>query len=333
MGLGKTLQTIVILASAKQDRRSKMVGKSSDPVNLPSLVVCPPTLTGHWVHEISQYVDNLKAVHYTGDKSERSRILSRIAEIDVLVMSYDVARNDVEILVAQQWLFLVLDEGHVIKNAKTKLSQALRRLQAQHRLILSGTPVQNHVMELWSLFDFLMPGFLGTERVFQEKFGKPILASRNAKTSKEQEAGKAVLTKNQRRANTIEGTLALEALHKQILPFLLRRMKDDVLDDLPPKIIQDYECEMSPLQKAMYELAANGASDQTDDKPSSHVFQSLQYLRKLVNHPLLVLNPNHQVLIDKFAQGDPKKLHELNQAPKLEALKCVKGFSDKTSFI
>lgn len=102
-------------------------------------------------------------------------------------------------------------------------SKAIKQLVAHHRLILSGTPIQNNVLELWSLFDFLMPGFLGTERQFMARYAKPILQSRDAKSSsKEQEAG----------------VLAMEALHRQVLPFLLRRVKEDVLKDLPPKITQ-----------------------------------------------------------------------------------------------
>jgi TATA-binding protein-associated factor len=132
-----------------------------------------------------------------------------------------------------QFNYAVLDEGHIIKNAKTKITQSVKRIRAHHRLILSGTPIQNNVLELWSLFDFLMPGFLGDEKQFNDLYSKPILSSRDAKaSSKEQEAGE----------------LALEALHRQVLPFVLRRVKEDVLHDLPPKIIQDYHCELSPLQ-------------------------------------------------------------------------------------
>jgi TATA-binding protein-associated factor len=182
---------------------------------------------------------------------------------------------------------------------------------------------QNNVLELWSLFDFLMPGFLGTERQFNERFGKPILASRDSKTSsKEQEAG----------------ALALEALHKQVLPFLLRRLKEDVLSDLPPKIIQDYYCELSYVQKQLYEdfarsqtsdmlrsALSKGSSEYLDDdnKSRTHIFQALQYLRKLCNHPLLVFDSKHPRYdqIMQQVRKDGQSLHDLTYAPKLQALK------------
>ena len=106
--------------------------------------------------------------------------------------SYDVVRNDIDFFGKKKWNYCILDEGHVIKNSKTKLFKAMKQLQVNHRVILSGTPIQNNVLELWSLFDFLMPGYLGTERQFQARYGKPILQSRDAKSSsKEQEAGES----------------------------------------------------------------------------------------------------------------------------------------------
>ncbi|XP_028126381.1 TATA-binding protein-associated factor BTAF1-like isoform X4 [Camellia sinensis] len=119
-------------------------------------------------------------------------------------------------------------------------------LKAQHRLVLSGTPIQNNVLDLWSLFDFLMPGFLGTERQFQATYGKPLLAARDSKCStKDAEAG----------------ALAMEALHKQVMPFLLRRTKDEVLSNLPEKIIQDRYCDLSPVQLKLYErFSGSGTS-------------------------------------------------------------------------
>ncbi|CAG8585522.1 5915_t:CDS:10, partial [Racocetra fulgida] len=201
-----------------------------------------------------------------------------IPNYDVVIMSYDIVRNDIDDLASIHWNYCILDEGHVIKNGKTKITKAVKSVKANHRLILSGTPIQNNVLELWSLFDFLMPGFLGTEKQFNERFGKPILASRDSKSSsREQEAG----------------ALALEALHKQVLPFLLRRLKEDVLSDLPPKIIQDYYCELSDLQKQLYEQFAKSQAKSkveieleteiTEDegekkKTHTHIFQALQYL-------------------------------------------------------
>lgn len=117
-------------------------------------------------------------------------MFSKLQSYDVVITSYEVVRNDIANLEGVRWLYCILDEGHVIKNAKTKLTKAVKNIQAQHRLILSGTPIQNNVLELWSLFDFLMPGFLGTEAFFNERFGKPILANRDGK-SKNGEAGTA----------------------------------------------------------------------------------------------------------------------------------------------
>ncbi|RIB21561.1 hypothetical protein C2G38_2134285 [Gigaspora rosea] len=324
MGLGKTLQSICILASDHNVRATKYnATKSPDSVHCPSLVVCPPTLTGHWYHEILNYTDTLKPLLYSGNPKDRDRLRPKIPNYDVVIMSYDIVRNDIDDLASIHWNYCILDEGHVIKNGKTKITKAVKSVKANHRLILSGTPIQNNVLELWSLFDFLMPGFLGTEKQFNERFGKPILASRDSKSSsKEQEAG----------------ALALEALHKQVLPFLLRRLKEDVLSDLPPKIIQDYYCELSDLQKQLYEqfaksqakskveieLGTDVAEDEGEKKKThTHIFQALQYLRKLCNHPLLVVNnkhPQYRTVMDRL-KATKTSLHDLENAPKLLALK------------
>uniref|UniRef100_A0A7N6BX60 BTAF1 RNA polymerase II, B-TFIID transcription factor-associated n=1 Tax=Anabas testudineus TaxID=64144 RepID=A0A7N6BX60_ANATE len=297
MGLGKTLQSICILAGDHYLRVQEYAKtKAADCSPLPSLVVCPPTLTGHWVDEVSKFCtkEYLNPLHYTGPPTERMRLQHQVKKHNLIVASYDVVRNDIDFFRNIKFNYCILDEGHVIKNGKTKLSKAIKQLAANFRVILSGTPIQNNVLELWSLFDFLMPGFLGTERQFAARYGKPILASRDAKSSsREQEAG----------------VLAMEALHRQVLPFLLRRMKEDVLQDLPPKIIQDYYCNLSPLQVQLYEDFAKSrakasvedsistASTEEEEKPklkaTGHVFQALQYLRKLCNHPSLVLTSQH----------------------------------------
>jgi TATA-binding protein-associated factor len=189
MGLGKTLQSICILASKHFERAQRYAAtQSPDAVHLPSLIICPPTLTGHWYYEIQKYAENVKPVLYTGSARERARLLQQLDSYDVIITSYEVVRNDVTVLGSINWLYCVLDEGHVIKNAKTKLTKSVKCIRAQHRLILSGTPIQNNVLELWSLFDFLMPGFLGSESSFNERFSKPILSNRDGK-AKNGEAG------------------------------------------------------------------------------------------------------------------------------------------------
>ncbi|MPC08117.1 TATA-binding protein-associated factor 172 [Portunus trituberculatus] len=333
MGLGKTLQSICILASdhyTKEKARleaSEGVGGSDLPP-IQSLVVCPPTLTGHWVYEVQKFVDSkyLNPLHYTGPPVERYRLRKFISDHNLVVASYEIVRNDIDFFSLIKWNYVILDEGHVIKNSKTKSCRAIKQLTAQHRLILSGTPIQNNVLELWSLFDFLMPGFLGSERQFMACYSRPILLARDPKSSsRDQEAG----------------VLAMEALHRQTLPFLLRRVKEDVLSDLPPKITQDYYCELSPLQEELYEDFARTQASQSisdtlrsssrsweDTNPSSkpqhtHIFQALQYLRKVCNHPKLVLkarHPEYERITAKLKSCN-SSLSDISHAAKLPALK------------
>ncbi|XP_022646196.1 TATA-binding protein-associated factor 172-like isoform X2 [Varroa destructor] len=337
MGLGKTLQSICMLAE-DHDRRQQQYKINKHDLSfapLPSLVICPPTLTGHWVYEIDKFVSakHLDPLHYTGPPPERQRLQAQFTLRQerhrchnlVVVASYDLVRNDIDFFSAIRWNYVILDEGHVIKNNKTKLSKAVKQLRASHRLILSGTPIQNNVTELWNLFDFLMPGFLGSEKLFSVKYAKPILASREAKaSSKEHE----------------QGILAMEALHRQVLPFVLRRTKEDVLADLPPKIIQDYYCELSPLQHRLYEdfsksransemveainrQAAESSAGAGGAQTNHHVFQALHYLRKVCNHPKLALSQNHPEYdaIVKQLREDKLSLSDISVSCKLLALR------------
>ncbi|EWC44054.1 hypothetical protein DRE_01406 [Drechslerella stenobrocha 248] len=316
MGLGKTLQTICIVASDHHLRAEEHAeSKSPETRAIPSLIICPSTLSGHWQQEIKQYAPFLTSLVYVGNPSERQELRHLLGTTDIVITSYDICRNDLEHVMKHDWNYCVLDEGHIIKNSKAKLSQAVKKIRANHRLILSGTPIQNNVLELWSLFDFLMPGFLGTEKVFMDRFAKPIANSRNSKSSsKEQEAG----------------ALAIEALHKQVLPFVLRRLKEEVLDDLPPKIIQNYYCDLSELQKQLYQefskkqgksLPASGSGSGKEAK--QHIFQALQYMRKLCNSPALILNEKHPkyASIQKQLAQDNTSIRDAVHAPKLSALR------------
>ena len=332
MGLGKTLQTICIVSSDMHTRAVKFQQtQSPDSQPIPSLIVCPTSVTGHWKHEMEKYTDNLKPLLFGGSANERRHLQPLMDRHNVFIVSYEVLRNDLSVFKNYHFNYLVLDEGHIIKNPKTKTTQAVKSIKANHRLILSGTPIQNNVLELWSLFDFLMPGFLGTEKQFSERYSKPILAMKNLGGHS---VGKGKGKKKQVNSNKVQeaGTLALEALHRQVLPFLLRRMKEDVLHDLPPKIIQDYYCDMSTVQRHLYEEFAREQlatiESEMDDTGApkgrhvgGHIFQALQYMRKLCNHPCLVVDPTSQ----QFQQIQPllkgRSLDDASHAPKLLALR------------
>ncbi|PGH20438.1 hypothetical protein AJ80_03584 [Polytolypa hystricis UAMH7299] len=316
MGLGKTLQTLCIVASDHHMRNEEYARtKAPDARPLPSLIICPPSLSGHWQQEIKQYAPFLASVAYVGPPAERAKLRDNIASADIVITSYDICRNDNDIFTTMNFNYCVLDEGHLIKNPKAKITLAVKRLASNHRLILSGTPIQNNVLELWSLFDFLMPGFLGTEKVFLDRFAKPIAASRFSKSSsKEQEAG----------------ALAIEALHKQVLPFLLRRLKEEVLDDLPPKILQNYYCDPSDLQRKLFDnfskkeqkdLANKIGS--TDKESKEHIFQALQYMRRLCNSPALVVKEGHKQYneVQKYLSNHNSNIRDISHAPKLTALR------------
>ncbi|GAV57483.1 SNF2_N domain-containing protein/Helicase_C domain-containing protein/DUF3535 domain-containing protein [Cephalotus follicularis] len=332
MGLGKTLQASAIVASDIAERRS-----SDNPEDIqPSLIVCPSTLVGHWAFEIEKFIDAtlISTLQYVGSAQDRVSLRENFNKHNVIITSYDTVRKDIDYLGQCLWNYCILDEGHIIKNSKSKITAAVKQLKAQHRLILSGTPIQNNVMDLWSLFDFLMPGFLGTEKQFQATYGKPLVAARDAKCSaKDAEAG----------------ALAMEALHKQVMPFLLRRTKDEVLSDLPEKIIQDRYCDLSTVQLKLYEQFSGSHARQeissivklgeSGDKvegnnaspnASSHVFQALQYLLKLCSHPLLVVGEKMPgSLASHLSESFPEnssiisELHKLHHSPKLVALQEI----------
>lgn len=377
MGLGKTLQATTIMAASAAERQATAAaaaqqanglqqpdqqqaaaaGSEAAAGLLPSLVVCPSTLVGHWAHEINKYVDEavLQPLAICGTPAERAAAQQQLrkagagksaaaAGYNVVIISYESLRADADWACGIMWDYVVLDEGHVIRSTKSKLAQAVKRLGAQHRLVLSGTPIQNSALELWSLFDFLMPGFLGAERDFNSRFGRVVSAARYSKKgSKEAEAG----------------TLALDALHKQVMPFILRRTKGQVLQDLPPKIVTDVLCRMSSIQQRLYEDFASSqalsevtstltqqqhaAADDSGSKPAAaaaegkaaqHVFSALIYLRKLCSHPLLALDwsvPAHreacQIVLGPAAAASQAAaeaaLRSIEHAPKLLALQDI----------
>jgi hypothetical protein len=198
MGLGKTVQTLAHLAMEKAQGRLRK----------PSLIVAPVSVLGNWQQEIRRFTPELKLLTLHGAK--RKDLFAGLDEADIVITGYPLLQLDSEILLAREFCFLILDEAQTIKNPRAKVSQVARALRAEHRLCLTGTPMENHLGELWSLFDFVQPGLLGEERQFQRHYRTPI-----------EKGG---------------DTNRARALSRRIAPFLLRRTKDAVAQELPPKI-------------------------------------------------------------------------------------------------
>ena len=216
MGLGKTLQTITHLlnevrSGAAQDR--------------PSLVVAPTSLMGNWRRECQRFAPELRVLVLHG--SARHELHDRIAAHDVVLTTYPLMQRDIEILAKTTWHALVLDEAQMLKNAHTLTAQAARRLQASHRLALTGTPMENHLGELWSLFDVVLPGYLGRESRFTSLFRNPIERQGDGRR--------------------------LALLRRRLAPFMLRRDKSMVATELPPKIEQLVRVQLDEGQANLYE--------------------------------------------------------------------------------
>jgi superfamily II DNA or RNA helicase len=197
MGLGKTVQTLAHLALEKEEGR----------LTKPSLIVAPVSVIGNWQREIQQFAPHLKQLTLHG--SRRKELFSSIRNVDVVITAYPLLQLDSEVLTAQEFYLIVMDEAQVIKNPRAKVSQAARALNGEHRLCLTGTPMENHLGELWSLIDFLQPGMLGDERDFQRQY-------------------RTAIEKNNDRDRAL-------SLSRRLAPFMLRRTKDAVAPELPEK--------------------------------------------------------------------------------------------------
>ncbi len=215
MGLGKTIQTLAHILLEKEE------GRLTDPV----LVIAPTTLMGNWSLEAEKFTPSLKVLILQG--ADRKRHYENISQYDLILTTYPLLSRDKQILCTQKYHLLILDEAQNIKNAKTQAHQVLRSLQAKHRLCLTGTPMENHLGELWSIFTLILPGFLGDEKQFQKLFRKPIEK---------------------------EGSLERKKiLQKRIAPFLLRRTKQEVIQELPPKTEIITTIELTEKQQELYE--------------------------------------------------------------------------------
>ncbi len=257
MGLGKTLQALALLCDSHA---------GGGP---PSLVVAPTSVVHGWAREAARFAPKLRvAVHHGA-----GRDTTALPDADVVVTSYALLRRDQALFVDQRFRHAILDEAQAIRNPSSQVSRVARALRAEHRIALTGTPIQNSLRELYSLFDFLMPGFFGSKRHFTNRWLRPIESSNDGEAS--------------------------AALRARVRPFLLRRLKADVAPELPPREVVVLECELGEAQQALYErVRATYRSsvlglveDQGLARARLHVLEALTRLRQAACDPQLLPFP------------------------------------------
>uniref|UniRef100_A0A8L8K3X7 Helicase ATP-binding domain-containing protein n=1 Tax=Heligmosomoides polygyrus TaxID=6339 RepID=A0A8L8K3X7_HELPZ len=280
MGLGKTLQTLCALALSVD------LGEWIRVFLRCSLIICPRTLVDHWCNEWRRFFPGRKPARHV----EASPVKWKSAEIVVAAYEDLKANNS-----RTAWNYVVLDEGHIMRNPKTVIWRAAKELNCTSRLILSGTPVQNSPADLWALFTWLMPGYLGDERHFRAQFLRKILKCRSHKANEK---------------DIQDGSEAIAQLHRLILPFIMRRLKSEVLRELPDKNVQDYQCQLSEEQRTIYKYIVDRCTRGISP------LHALITLRQLVDHPLLIKD----VLANLGAPDDIMRMLPTAASGKMAAL-------------
>jgi len=248
MGLGKTLQSLaIILQHATKG---------------PSLVVAPTSVSTNWLTEVARFTPTLKIKQLVGKR--RKSTIAKLGKFDLLITTYTLLQQEIELLSKVNWQTIVLDEAQAIKNAATKRSQAAMALKGAFKLITTGTPLENHLGELWNLFQFINPGLLGTHKQFNERFAIPV-----------------------ERFNNREARLRLKKL---IRPFILRRIKSQVLEELPPRTDVTLEVELSNEEMHFYEALRQNALDQLEQS-SDNRGRHLQVLTEIMRLRQACCNP------------------------------------------
>ncbi|MEO8613547.1 MAG: DEAD/DEAH box helicase [Luteolibacter sp.] len=267
MGLGKTIQTLTHLAA----EHAKAPGR-------PSLVIAPTSVVPNWTAEAEKFTPHLKILTLQG--KDRAENFDGISAADIVLTSYPLISRDFEIFHKQDWHIIVLDEAQYIKNPKAMVAQSVCKLKSAHRLCLSGTPMENHLGELWSLMRFLMPGFLGDEKSFNTHLRRPIERERS---------GDAQL-----------------ALNRRVSPLILRRTKDQVATDLPEKTTLIHHIDLNKKQTDLYESVRASMDKRVRDAiaakglAKSHiiVLDALLKLRQICCHPQLLKLPASQEITE-----------------------------------
>jgi len=256
MGLGKTIELIAFLLHLQEQ----------DALTGPTLLVCPTSVLGNWSREVKRFAPSLKTLVHHGEKRAKGKDFARtIQDRDLIITSYSLAFRDEKELSSISWQTVVLDEAQNIKNPGSKQSQAVRQLQTELRIALTGTPVENKLQELWSIMDFLNPGYLGTRQFFQRRFAMPI--------------------------EKYGDTDSLQTLRSLVGPFILRRLKTDrdIIQDLPEKQEMTVFCGLTPIQAELYQQVVDQSLAQIDiyDGLVRHglIIALLTKLKQICNHP------------------------------------------------
>ncbi len=288
MGLGKTVQAICAIT------QNQLKNKDAH-----SLIVCPTSLLYNWKEELHKFNPKLRAMVIDGIPNQRKKFLAKLTDYDVIITSYTLLQKDIETYSQMNFSYAILDEAQHIKNRGTRNAKSVKMIQAAHRLILTGTPIENSLDELWSLMDFLMPGFLSTYDRFVE---------------------------NYIRGTGEQHVQNIEYLRKKVSPFILRRMKSDVLHDLPPVSEIVYHCQLSNVQLELYKSYAASARDELVklverdgfDKVQIHVLATLTRLKQICCHPAIFAKEKAEI-------GDSSKYDML-----LELLQTLVASNHKT---
>lgn len=262
MGLGKTVQVLTVILSYIQENKEKAKN---------SIIVCPSSLTLNWYNEIQKFTPTIKTLVISGDYLERKRKIETINNYQIVITSYDSLKRDIDLYTQYNFKYIVADEAQYIKNNNTKNSKAVKLINAETKFALTGTPIENSLSELWSIFDFIMPGYLYKYKKFKELYETPIIKEQNEDV--------------------------MNKLKKQIEPFVLRRTKGEVLTELPDKTVTILNNEMSEEQYNIYmsymAQARKEIMSQIDingfEKSQIKILSLLMRLRQICCHPKLFL--------------------------------------------
>ena len=273
MGLGKTLQVISLLLSEQEGGEGGAHGQRR------SLIVCPASLVYNWKKELERFAPQLSARVIVGLAAERARLVAQSAEGEILITSYDLLKRDAHLYQDMVFAIQVIDEAQYIKNPGTQAAKGVKGISAAFKLALTGTPIENRLSELWSIFDYLMPGFLYTYQRFRQEMELPIVTSSDEDKMKR--------------------------LQRMIRPFVLRRLKSEVLSDLPEKLEENVYARLEGEQRALYDAHAQRMKELLSEKSDKEFrTEKLQILSELTKLRQLCCDPS--LLFEGYQGGSAK---------------------------